>query len=47
MVWRSLQILWHHGGKDDSAENRERNKKDKKTEEEMGRQRQIIDMNWV
>ena len=35
MVWPHLKILWH--GEDNSAEDSERSKKERKTEEEMGR----------
>ena len=35
MVWPHLKILWH--GEDNSAGDSERGKKERKTEEEMGR----------
>ena len=35
MVWPHLKILWH--GEDNSAVDSERSKKEKTTEEEMGR----------
>ena len=35
MVWSHLKILWH--GEDNSARDSERSKKERKTEEEMGR----------
>ena len=35
MVWPHLKILWH--GEDNSARDSERSKKERKTEEEMGR----------
>ena len=35
MVWPHLKIRWH--GEDSSAGDSERSKKDRKTEEEMGR----------
>ena len=35
MVWPHLKILWH--GEDKSAVDSERSKKERKTEEEMGR----------
>ena len=35
MVWPHLKILWH--GEDKSARDSERSKKERKTEEEMGR----------
>ena len=34
MVWPHLKILWH--GKDNSAGDSERSKKERETEEEMG-----------
>ena len=45
MVWPHLNILWH--GEDNSARDSERSKKERKTEEEMGRQHQGMDRNWV
>ena len=35
MVWPHFKILWH--GEDNSARDSERSKKERKTEEEMGR----------
>ena len=35
MVWPHLKILWH--SEDNSAKDSERSKKERKTEEEMGR----------
>ena len=35
MVWPHLKILWH--GKDNPAGDSERSKKERKTEEDMGR----------
>ena len=35
MVWPHLKILWH--GEDNSAGDSERNKKERKTEEDVGR----------
>ena len=35
MVWPHLKILWH--GEDNSTRDSERSKKERKTEEEMGR----------
>ena len=35
MVWPHLKNLWH--GEDNSARDSERNEKERKTEEEMGR----------
>ena len=35
MVWPHLKIFWH--GEDNSARDSERSKKERKTEEEMGR----------
>ena len=43
MVWPHLKILWH--GEDSSARDSERSKKERETEEEMGRQRQRMDRN--
>ena len=45
MVWSYLKILGH--GEDSSAGGSERNKKERKTEEEMGREHQGIDGNGV
>ena len=45
MVWPHLKILWH--GEDNSAGDNERSKKERKTEEEMGRQHQGMDRNGV
>ena len=45
MVWPHLKILWH--GEDNSAGDRERSKKERKTEEEMGRLHQGMDENRV
>ena len=45
MVWPHLKILWH--GEDNSAGGSERSKKEKKSEEKMGRERQGTDGNGV
>ena len=45
MVWPHDKILWH--GEDNSAGNNERSKKERKTEEEMGRYHQGMDGNGV
>ena len=47
MVWQPLKILWH--GEDSSTGNSERNKKERKTEEEMERWHQGMDRNgfWI
>ena len=44
MVWPHLKILWH--GKDNSAGDSERSKKERKTGEEMGRLHQGMDGVW-
>ena len=45
MVWPHLQIIWHD--KHCSAEDSERSKKERKTEEELGIKYQGMDMNGV
>ena len=45
MVWPHLKILWH--GEYYSAGDSERSKKERKTEEEMGRYYQGMDRNGV
>ena len=45
MLRPHLKILWH--GEDNSAGDSERSKKERKTEEEMGRYHQGMDMNGV
>ena len=45
MVWTHLKILWH--GEDISAGDSERSKKERRTEEEMGRLHQGMDGNGV
>ena len=45
MVWPHLKILGH--GEDNSERDNERIKKERKTEEEIGRQHQRIDRNGV
>ena len=45
MVWPHLKILWH--SEDSSARNSESSKKERKTEEEMGRKQQGMDGNGV
>ena len=45
MVWPHLKILWH--GEENSARDSERSKKERKTEEEMGRYHQGMDGNGV
>ena len=45
MVWPHFKILWH--GEDNSAGDSERSKKERKTEEKMGRQHQGMDRNGV
>ena len=45
MVWPHLKILWH--GEDSFAGDSERNKKKRKTEEEMIKQHHGMDRNGV
>ena len=45
MVWPHLMIIWH--SEDNSARDSERGKKERKTEEEMGRYHQGMDGNGV
>ena len=45
MVWPHLKMLWHGG--DNSARDIERSKKERKTEEEMGRLHQGMEWNGV
>ena len=45
MVWPHLKLLWH--GEDNFARDNERSKKERKTEEEMGREHQGMDGNGV
>ena len=45
MVWQHLKILWY--GEDNSAEDSERSKKERKTEEKMGRLHQRMDRNGI
>ena len=45
MVWLYLKILWY--GEGNSAGDSERSKKERTTEEEMGRKHRGMDRNWV